>query len=935
MIIKKLIIYGYGKWIDTEFDITSPFHLFFGENEAGKSTVMSFIHSIFFGFPTRHSSAKRYEPKESSRYGGKIIIWDDRFGEVSIERISGKVTGDVTVQLEDGTTGDEAMLMTLFHSKSRAFFESIYSFDLKGIENVQDLNKDQLNRFFLSIGALGHEKYLKQADFYHSQAGKLFKPMGRKPEINQLQLKLKEKQRVVSKAKEKNESYIRLIKSHVSKQEQMNKIEKELASTTEELNHLNELSKYKETLEEIKRVKKKLKQMPERDLPEDGLYQLKQTNSEVETYQHKINELQDRQKTLQEQYKPSKELVLYQQNENELKHFEKEMDRWEDKVQELQLKKKDLSALEQMITEIKIRESISLAEPIPKELEPSDISYLERTHSQMAELEKKREELEEDKRDLMHRITINNDMMDKIEPQLMPLKEFKDMKAEANEEEYLNEPSPLKSLIIGGAAAVFLAGIYLFTLNMLSGTLAMAISAALIYIGVQSKQKTSASHSDDERDLLYRQRNLRDQWKELLAMNDEYQSKQEETVDQLNKLNKTEELIEEDFRQWKKTHGFSAGIALFEVDEKRAVYKQLRDLAAKESELRNQTDGIESRLKTQLDAFEQAFNRTFLAESVLEKFKEMRSIFREIKNEQRSMQEYVKQTEAVQHEITYYVQKSNELKKAKRQFIASLNCTSEGDVYSLYAEQKDRQEKEARLAVLLEKLPVKDDADTISHELDSLDEKTDRLKRLNEKLNERQKACMKEIMTDEMEIKQLEDGGVYTDLLQAFENEKSYYQEVVKRWMTFKSAAGIIEKTLHFAKEDKLPQALSIAETYFGFLTKDKYRKLMFEDDTLYITDSSGDRWRTEDLSRGTVEPLYISLRLAFIKATKDAVRFPVLIDDPFVNLDDERVRRMYQLLTTFDPDIQVIYFSFDPRIHAFIEEDNCVYLKKRLDKER
>ena len=101
MQIKRLEIYGYGKWVDTTFDLEEDIHLFYGENEAGKSTLMSFIHSIIFGFPTRNSTFLRYEPRESSKYGGKIIAEDNRFGEVVIERIHGKVTGNVEVTLEN------------------------------------------------------------------------------------------------------------------------------------------------------------------------------------------------------------------------------------------------------------------------------------------------------------------------------------------------------------------------------------------------------------------------------------------------------------------------------------------------------------------------------------------------------------------------------------------------------------------------------------------------------------------------------------------------------------------------------------------------------------------------------------------------------------------------------------------------------------------
>lgn len=934
MIIKKLIIYGYGKWIDTEFDIQAPFHLFMGENEAGKSTLMSFIHSMFFGFPTRHSSAKRYEPKESSRYGGKIIIQDERFGEVSIERVSGKVTGDVTVTLEDGTTGDEAMLAMLFYSKSRSFYESIYSFDLKGIENVQDLSKEQLNRFFLSIGALGHEKYLKQADHYHVQAGKLFKPMGRKPEINQLQLKLKEKQRGVEKAKEKNESYVNLIKSHLSKQETMKEIEKELASTLDELNHLNELSKYKETLEEIDLIKNQLKKMPDLDLPEDGLYQLKQTNSEVETYQQKINELQDKQKTLQHQYKPSKELILYQQNEEELSQFEKELDRWEDSVQALQLKRKDLSNLEQMITEIKIREDISLADEIPPALEQSGISYLNSTRNRRKELEKKRLALEEDKRNLMHRININNDMMDKIEPKLMSLSEFNSLDAMEEDSELKKEEKNTNFPVMAVLSAALLLSAYLITVDVMVGLgTSLLVLIIAFYTGFRTKNTASKSTSDNQRDLFYQQRNLRDQWKELLAMNDDYQSKQEDIVKELDNIKTTQASIEEDFNQWKLNHSFSVKVALDDVEDKWTVYQKLRELEKRKSALQQQTDDIETRLKTQLDAFEEAFARKFLSGNVLEKFKEMRSIFREIKREQRGMKEYIKQTEAVQHEINYYVQKLNELKKTKRQFIDSLSSVNEEDVYRLYATQKEKQGKEARLSVLSAKVPVKDGEETIQYKLNDVNKNMNELNEQHQKLSERQKECMKEIMTDEMKIRRLEDGGVYTELLQEFENEKSYYQEVVTKWSSLKTAAGIIEKTLHYAKEDKLPQALSVAESFFSFLTNGRYQKLFFEDDVLYIIDRFGSRWRSDDLSRGTVEPLYISMRLAFIKATKESIRFPVLIDDPFVNLDDERVRKMYQLLSEFDPDVQVIYFSFDSRIQAFIEEDKCVYLTKQAGK--
>ena len=52
MIIKSLEIYGYGQFVQRKIDFNKGFTEIFGENEAGKSTIQAFIHSILFGFPT-------------------------------------------------------------------------------------------------------------------------------------------------------------------------------------------------------------------------------------------------------------------------------------------------------------------------------------------------------------------------------------------------------------------------------------------------------------------------------------------------------------------------------------------------------------------------------------------------------------------------------------------------------------------------------------------------------------------------------------------------------------------------------------------------------------------------------------------------------------------------------------------------------------------
>lgn len=110
MIIKSLEIYGYGQFVQRNIEFNQSFTEIFGENEAGKSTIQAFIHSILFGFPTKKSKEPRLEPRLGNQYGGKLTLQLDDGNVVEVERIKGSAQGDVKVYLEDGSVRDEEWL---------------------------------------------------------------------------------------------------------------------------------------------------------------------------------------------------------------------------------------------------------------------------------------------------------------------------------------------------------------------------------------------------------------------------------------------------------------------------------------------------------------------------------------------------------------------------------------------------------------------------------------------------------------------------------------------------------------------------------------------------------------------------------------------------------------------------------------------------------
>ena len=186
MKIKSLEIYGYGQFIQRTIHFDSSFTEIYGENEAGKSTIQAFIHSILFGFPTRKESEPRLEPKLGNQYGGKLTLIQDDGSEIEIERIKGSATGDVKVYLPNGLIKDEAWLKKELNYISKRTYQGIFSFSVLGLQDIhKNMDETQLQNYLLQAGALGSTEFTSLRETLNERKAELYKKNGRKPIINQ------------------------------------------------------------------------------------------------------------------------------------------------------------------------------------------------------------------------------------------------------------------------------------------------------------------------------------------------------------------------------------------------------------------------------------------------------------------------------------------------------------------------------------------------------------------------------------------------------------------------------------------------------------------------------------------------------------------------------------------------------------------------------
>lgn len=928
MRIKKLVIYGYGKWIDAEFDLSSSIQVIQGQNEAGKSTLMSFIHSILFGFPTRHSSALRYEPKESSRYGGKVILDDDRFGEVTIERVNGKVTGDVTVTLEDGTEGDERLLDTILHKKNRSFYEQIYSFDLKGVEETKDMNREQFNRFFLSVGSFGNEQFLKQADQYKQKASHLFKPTGRKPKVNQLYRSLKKQKEQLSKAKEKNETYIIRVKDKETVDAEADQLEQELKQNREERDQFNHHLKHIETIEELNRLKREIDQYPDQSLPEDGLIQLNHINRQLEEMREQTKALHEKQNALQDKYRPSKELLVYQDNEEAVDQLTSKWDQLELKADSIKELKQQITLLEQQTFEFKLREGLSLQNDLPEDLTSESKRQVQQIDQAINRLDQEEKESNETIERLKLKIEHNEEQIDSIEQTLWPLSTFKAVEAEEKQERSTVAPrvSERKPVILIASSALLIAVLTLLLQNWYP-LLAVPLLAG-VWWTIRSRQKgetdTPAEVEYDKSEYYY-QKKLRQQWKDTLASTDSLQQQIGEEKESQNMIRQEKEKHDASFTEWKSAHRYPEHYSLTAVMSSMEKMSEIRKVERRQREL---SDKLSERL-TELDKElrQNAFTRMIYEDEQepLTVFSEARKKLRQIEQDKRLQQAYIKETEKIQNAVLYFVQQEKEQNKLKHELYDQTSVKNEEAFIRAYHTLEEKEEKIRRYEHLSSTIDVNEQVLNLSGE--DVKNKLMGLAEASEELEDRYKERARRSVELAYEIKELEEGGTYSELLQKYENEKSIYQDAADQWSTYKIASALIERTLNNAKANQLPQTMALAEKYFSTLTSGDYPSIQMDSNEFFVIDRNGKKWAAEELSRGTVEPLYIAIRLAFVVSFKDTVRFPVIIDDSFVNVDEARKNKLYDLLNEISQSVQVIYFTFDSTITDYVPESHVLKL--------
>ncbi|MBI5237903.1 MAG: AAA family ATPase [Deltaproteobacteria bacterium] len=168
------------------------------------------------------------------------------------------------------------------------------------------------------------------------------------------------------------------------------------------------------------------------------------------------------------------------------------------------------------------------------------------------------------------------------------------------------------------------------------------------------------------------------------------------------------------------------------------------------------------------------------------------------------------------------------------------------------------------------------------------------------------------------EIKRIEQEDESDRLLAERQEFVARMSNGVKELIVTKIASHLLEGTLRLYELEKQPRVLERTSEIFKNITGNGFKRVIFPLDgaTIKVERADGSTIDEELLSRGTLEQLYLSLRLAHLDVYhRDKPSIPLVMDDVLVNFDPSRAARTAAALTDFSEDagIQVLFFTCHP----------------------
>jgi uncharacterized protein YhaN len=884
MEIKEIQVDRFGVFFNKNIKgLSSGLNIIYGPNEFGKTTLLEFIRRMLFGFPRKSSKVNQYKPVNGGQASGilKCVLASQQL--ISIVREEENKDGPV-IRSESVENRGQPYLDSLLGYATKEVFKNLYAFTIDELHDIESLRDEQIKGRIYGAGmGLGEISLREIEQEIDKNCIEIFRPRGRArigialSQVNEVEKEIGEAQENLKKFNELTKELVKLDdeKSILIKSIDDLGLRKKLLETKQELFPV--VIEILSAVQEVGRIKNIA------EFPDNGMSKMSSIQSEKQNLLQKISE---EERVYDELKINLNNLVV---NGALLNH--------EGDVLFLQQSLKEIQSITKDEVKIK-KESNNINEKIIDGINEMGIDWTERqvVKLELSEVEKK--EIQEFYIQLSESRQRETSAKDKHS--------LHQEHREANKPKPQKPDLPWKEILPYGIIVVgffgMITGSITFNYYFLGIGFFMVCFGALLRNKFLVKPKPKEEPADNLGITLEKNLKEASEIREAVFRGWHLWLKEKDLNEHLSPL-AVEKLNDK------------ASAVKIRMTQREGLDERLSDMTRTVEEVSRRIEKIIPHLKNYIvdsDVYtniqvigrhadesrlarEKKQNLEIQSQGVIEKIDKLKNKVTEKNNElllflrsvgvedeksfiaKNNIGERKKYLDGIIYEKKGYVQSRVGLGNAYEEFVDSVKVSN-------------LEENHQRLEI-------------VSEELRQLNETKDRLL---EVIGETRIRVDYLVSSEDMSKKQVE-----------LEIGRQEIKEYANQWIVNKVALYMLNKARTKYEKERQPSVIKAAEKIFTHTTQGRYKRIfkpMDSDDILIVDEHERTKGLLE-MSRGTREQLYLAMRFGLIdEYEKRSEPLPIIMDDVFVNFDDDRNNQIIDRVKYFAKNRQIVILTCHKR---------------------
>jgi uncharacterized protein YhaN len=907
---KSARVGNFGVWRDRTLPPLGPgLNLLYGPNEAGKTTLLQFLRAMLFGFDRQSVTLDGAEP------GGALTLADGQGREWLLERWGKGKKARVTLSGASGASTGEAGLRDLLQNVGRPVYVNVFAFSLAELSDLRSLDHQEVRELLYSASlGLGSISLTKVESTLRKETEDLFKPGSRaqkKPEINQVLAELAQVRQTLAELEKQPEEYQDLVAELARLEQEIKGLATRRAAAEAERLRLQKLDQAWPVWENWQEVQADLAALPMVDtFPENGLIRLEGLIAEQEQAE---NERGDSLRALNTAQRASQELspdLRLLEQAPALEPLWEKRPLFEDRREELGRKEQELAAARARLDESLNNLGAGWQEECLDEF-PLSLTWRQGVRE-------RQQSLEDAHQNLRHLETLCQQQGGLHREREAACEQVRTAGLAGQSGWFSRWGLVLAGGIILGAAGVLaFLRLWPYAIWTATGAGAVWLLAVFFWLHLGSQFRRRLATLTGELDRAAETLN----W--VQAERDSAQAKLDG--------------LAADWQESQAADGFPPELAPADALELAQEVERARGHLHSYRELAQERDSL-ARFLNEFAARLQGICRSLdLPEAPLD---EVNSMLVRLKQELTHNQDIQAKKSLLESEVLPLIGKAEKNEEALKrlqgliQELFQAAGVDNEEAFRQRAEVFQRREdllaKSRHLSVQLRLLAGGETAwedfhQTLAHSTQAdlqagLDRESRELSDLDARLAQAREDKGRLGARRDM-LERTEELG---QTLLAEQTLAARLQDLARRWTVLALSHFFLERGRRRFEAESQPLVLQETSRYFAELTEGRYIRVMapLEDENLLVINRQDQHVPVERLSRGTVEQLYLALRLALIQAYhQKGVNLPLVLDDTLVNFDHRRARQAVRLLQEMSATHQLLLFTCHPHIVTLVSE--------------